>query len=448
MKILSMRTRFILLCLASIALLGFALAVVTGYAVHRKRMAVEYETRRLIQVNGQKLVRQLEETLSKESASEQESKPSRVSDSALAALRKHLESMDQPFKVYYRIEDLSGKHSIEHEIISLTPNTASASNDPPDTVHSERFMVHWNEQEVGELVVGATEEMVLEQIREYGSDISTVLTMLTAAMFVLMVATFYLLWKAFQHWMQLEHDRERQERMAYIGTLAGGLAHEIRNPLNAMNINLDLIREELEDPREDLRQRTGEMISLLQNEARQLNHTLSDFLSYAMPRNDVMGACDIAAVARQTAALLRPEYERKGAELHVEAPDNLTLLGGSERLSKALANLLLNALQAMRPDDEDDSAQQATARTDLRVKQNGETCVIDVRDTGPGISPDQREKVFEVFHSTKKGGSGFGLAIALRTVESHDGALRIMDVPEGETGAWFRIELPIRKAGN
>ena len=223
--------------------------------------------------------------------------------------------------------------------------------------------------------------------------------------------------------------------MAYVGTLASGLAHEIRNPLNAMNVNLAVINEEIEEqPSETAKRRKG-VIESLQRQISQLNTTLTNFLRFALPAKIQIAKINLIELLRDTLALLEPEMRQKGIRYELQAPETCDLPADPNALRQVFMNVLLNAIQALT---------RGEKHIDINVDVHDRLCRVAIADTGEGIPEEQLESIFEVFHSTKPGGSGFGLAIARRIVSDHGGRIWAENV-DG-SGARIVIELPLKSA--
>jgi signal transduction histidine kinase len=222
--------------------------------------------------------------------------------------------------------------------------------------------------------------------------------------------------------------------LAFLGALAGGLVHEIRNPLSTLNLNLQLMEEEWEGSEDTRAQRTLDRIHVLRREVLRLEEILDDFLRYAGMRRLDVAEVDLNRVLTETTEFFAPECARAKVDLVFYPDPRLPFLPLDERLFKqAIVNLLLNAVQAM----EGRSGAQLIVRTRLE----GDLARIDVIDTGPGIPEGDRERVWDVYFSTKRGGTGLGLPTARRIAEEHGGTLTF-DTELGK-GTDFILRLPL-----
>ena len=220
-----------------------------------------------------------------------------------------------------------------------------------------------------------------------------------------------------------EEARVARERLAVLGEFAAGVAHEIRNPLSSMRMTLQLLADGAAG-------KDAEDLVLLLDEVRRLEGSVEDLLLYAGKPALERKPVDLAAVARDAARLLGRQGAHLGVAIRVEeAPGTPPAAGDAPRLRTCVANLVLNAVQA--------SPRGAEVR--VAVARGGRGVVLDVSDSGPGIPPDLRDRVFEPFFSGRPGGTGLGLAVTRRLVEAHGGTISFASGPAGTV---FRAELP------
>ncbi|MFI5165281.1 MAG: sensor histidine kinase [Thermoanaerobaculales bacterium] len=237
------------------------------------------------------------------------------------------------------------------------------------------------------------------------------------------------IWHLVQRNARLEEKRRLAEELAALGSLAANLAHEIRNPLNALSINLELLEEDLSSS-----QRAPDTVGLARREVGRLSRLVNDFLVYARPTAPVKEKFGAGDLLREVAALLLPTCTRFGVELTVEY-GNAIIQGDRGQLGQVLVNLALNAVQAL------DGC--ATKQVVLRARDAGDQVALEVADTGPGIPDAEMERVREAFYTRRKGGTGLGLAIADRIITAHGGTLELVNRPGG--GLIARATVP--KAG-
>ena len=238
-------------------------------------------------------------------------------------------------------------------------------------------------------------------------------------------------WHLVKRNAQLDAKRRLHEELAALGSLAANLAHEIRNPLNAISINLELLEEDLES-----RKTPVETVGMARREVGRLSRLVNDFLVYARPSPPVLETFDAGALLHDVSALLAPACERAGVEL-VVAGEGVTVRADRGQLSQVVVNLALNAVQAMNGG--------AVRRVELLARRDGERVVLEVADTGPGIVKAELARVREAFFTRRKGGTGLGLAIADRIVTAHGGTLELANRPQG--GLVAKVVLPGGVAG-
>jgi signal transduction histidine kinase len=217
--------------------------------------------------------------------------------------------------------------------------------------------------------------------------------------------------------------------------LAAGIAHEVRNPLNALQINLRILEQELHDVVADRGAHVYVVLSKIANEVASLDNFVSEFLRFARPPRLKLEALQVKSLLADLTTFLAPELAKKNLKLRValdKGPAHVT--ADNFQLKHAVLNLILNAVQAT----------PAGGTISVETGQEGDQLAIEVGDTGEGIPPDKLERVFDVFFTMREGGTGLGLPIARRIVEEHGGTLTLAPRPRGGTTA--RILLPVRAA--
>jgi two-component system, NtrC family, sensor histidine kinase HydH len=232
------------------------------------------------------------------------------------------------------------------------------------------------------------------------------------------------------------------DRDVFLGRIAGGLAHEIKNPLSTMSINLALLEEEFtrsarnrdsDKPEPTAREkRCLKRIVTLQREISRLEDIVNDFLVYARGGEVNRSAHSILDVVREVLEFVHTEDDLQGIRQHVELPTSFPLAVIDPGLMRqALMNLVVNARQAMPMGGE----------LIVRVQRDGSHAIITITDTGVGMSAADVEHCFDAYWSTKKTGTGLGLATTRRIIQEHDGTISV--VSEIGRGTSFRIVLPL-----
>jgi signal transduction histidine kinase len=244
-----------------------------------------------------------------------------------------------------------------------------------------------------------------------------------------MAAIFYTQHRHLRETRRLEAEIERRERLSTLGGMAAGVAHEIRNPLNAVSMGLQRLRGEFETAQDDEYRR---LLDLIQGEVRRLNGIVEEFLSLARPLTLDLRATAVADLVAEVTGLVEAEATGAGVKIERGLPADLPpVRADRDRLKQVLLNLSLNALEAM--------PGGGTLR--LAASAARQALTITVSDTGTGIAPEMRGRLFEPYVTSKARGVGLGLAIARRIVEAHGG--RITAESEPGQGTRFRIALPL-----
>jgi len=225
-------------------------------------------------------------------------------------------------------------------------------------------------------------------------------------------------------------------RLAAISRLTGGVAHEIKNPLNAIALRLELLRARLGEPDHEL---SGE-IDILSKEVLRLDRVVKTFLDFSRPLDVHLQEIDLGMLAREVTEFVTPQARLAKIEVDFSAPSEPALMrGDSDLLKQAVLNLVTNAIDAMNhPPD-------AGGRLGVRVERaqfekGDDKLILEVSDTGPGIPPELRDKVFQLYFTTKTAGSGIGLAMTYRAVQLHNGTISFKS--EAGSGTTFRLEFP------
>ncbi len=229
--------------------------------------------------------------------------------------------------------------------------------------------------------------------------------------------------------LRASHEQLRHaDRLSSIGEIAAGLAHEIRNPLAGVKGALEIITS---------RAATGspesEFGTLAAREIARLDDLISEFLTYARPHDPERRDVDMFDVLDRVVSLISAEAERHGVAIEVNRTHVPHVLVDSEQMAQVFFNIVLNAVQVTPPG----------GRVQITVTADSQTLTIDVLDQGPGIKPEHLAKVFEPFFSTKKAGTGLGLSVSQRIVQSHHGRI---DIIQPDRGTLVRVLLPLDAA--
>ena len=219
------------------------------------------------------------------------------------------------------------------------------------------------------------------------------------------------------------------ERLAAVGRITAGVAHEVKNPLNSMRLWLENLKESL-PPETDMEARQA--VNVLDAEIDRLDAVVKRFLDFARPMDVRLEATQLADLLREVLEVAAPQLDQAKVQVATLLPiDVPEVFVDRALLKQAVLNLVLNAVDAM-PNG---------GQLQLTLSRRGEMAEITVGDTGKGIPMEHRQKVFQLFFTTRPGGSGIGLASTFRIVQLHNGSIDF--TTELGRGTTFRIELPL-----
>jgi signal transduction histidine kinase len=236
---------------------------------------------------------------------------------------------------------------------------------------------------------------------------------------------------AYRRLITLERRTRAAERLAELGTLTGGLAHEIKNPLSTVQLNLQLLQEDL-SPDDPAYTRIVNRLSTVRNETSRLRAILDDFLRYAGRMELERKPIELNSLLEEIVDFFAPQAHLQHVQLRLKKSDSPIIAQIDSKLIKqAVLNLMINSLHAM----------QNGGELILSLTSTPHDAIIDVIDTGGGIPSDAVERIFHVYYSTKKSGTGLGLPMAKRIADEHGGSLTVKSEPG--KGTDFTLRLPL-----
>ena len=229
-----------------------------------------------------------------------------------------------------------------------------------------------------------------------------------------------------------ERHREEmahQERMAHLGEMGAVLAHEIRNPLAGIKGYSQLLQEQVQESQH------AAYLELIVTETLRLEELVSALMAYSRQEQAPPEPVDLSTLLGHCLAIILPEADACRVIPHSTLPEGIVVSGNRNSLEQVILNIFKNALQAM-PDG---------GQLTIEAYRSPKTVVVTIADTGPGIRPEDRERIFEPFHTTKPRGTGLGLAVCRKIVAEHGGTITVGGEPG--TGANFTITLPLKGKG-
>jgi signal transduction histidine kinase len=240
------------------------------------------------------------------------------------------------------------------------------------------------------------------------------------------------------HLRELESKLHQVEKAAVVGRLAAAIAHEIRNPLNYINLTLDHLRSSFapEDPAK--RETFERLATQLKSEVQRINRHITDFLKYSRPSTLELEPLDLRVEAEDALRVIAGQAAERGVDTRIEDERDLPMVtADKDSLRSVFTNLLINSLEAIDGDG-------GSVEVKLMADKPNRAC-IQIKDTGRGIAQADIAKVFEPYYSTKETGTGLGLAIVKKAVDDHGGSISVSS-KEG-SGTTFTITLPVKPEG-
>lgn len=214
-------------------------------------------------------------------------------------------------------------------------------------------------------------------------------------------------------------EAEPRQEPGLIETLAAGVAHEVRNPLNSVQINLSILEQELSELVTDRQAHVFAVLAKIAAEIKRLDDFVSEFLRFARPPKLNIERSPVRILLADLAAFITPECSKKGVALSLDLGGPETARVDGFQLKQGILNLILNALQAT----------PAGGHVVLRASGDKRRLEVSVSDDGEGMSPETREKAFTPFFTTREEGTGLGLPLVRRIAEQHGGSVEVFSTP-------------------
>ena len=227
---------------------------------------------------------------------------------------------------------------------------------------------------------------------------------------------------------RIENELDLSRRLAAIGRLTSGVAHEVKNPINAIVVHLELLREKMREVDPNTRRH----MDIIGSEIHRLDRVVQTLVDFNRPVELRLSSFDLRRLVEEVAMLAAPEAALLGVEVKTQiGRDSLPVKADNDLVKQALLNVVLNGVQAM----------ENGGVLTIQARRDDATASIEVRDQGPGIAPQIQDKIFNLYFTTKKAGSGIGLAMTYRVLQMHSGSLDF--TTELGTGTTFRLFFPL-----
>jgi signal transduction histidine kinase len=259
--------------------------------------------------------------------------------------------------------------------------------------------------------LGQVAEKVAEGNLEYGAPVSGPKEMRTLSQ------TFNEMLSGLRSKRNLEELLQRAERSAVVGRLASGIAHEIRNPLNFINLSIDHLRASFAPKEEPSRAQYIHMLTTIKDELARLNRLVTDFLGYGRPAKLKIREIDARSLIEEVRDLVNTQAEQQGVTVNIEqnGHGDAKLHGDPELIKTCFSNLMINAIQAM----------PSGGALNVSLRPDNGFLEIKFADTGVGIMPEDLGQIFEPYYSTKDTGIGLGLPLTKKIIEEHGGKINV-----------------------
>jgi signal transduction histidine kinase len=258
---------------------------------------------------------------------------------------------------------------------------------------------------------GRTIQIALDFIEERGQRIGALLTLRDA-----------------ESVHRIEDEIELSRRLAAIGRLTSGVAHEVKNPINAIVVHLEVLRQKMKEIDPDTRRH----VDVIGSEIQRLDRVVQTLVDFTRPVDLRLSDMDLRRVVEDVAALASPAAERHNVIIERQASQEaLPVRVDADLVKQAILNIVLNGLQAM----------PQGGKLRISSRRDGEGALLTIRDQGAGIPENIRDKVFNLYFTTKTGGSGIGLAMAYRVVQLHHGSVEFTSIMEHGTTFYLRFPL-------
>jgi signal transduction histidine kinase len=231
---------------------------------------------------------------------------------------------------------------------------------------------------------------------------------------------------------RIEDELEISRRLAAVGRLTSGVAHEVKNPINAIVVHLELLRQKMNAAEPD----TKRHVDVIGTEIRRLDRVVQTLVDFTRPMELRLMETDLRRLVDDVISLASPDAEKHGVHIVRRITDETLPVKIDVDLTKqAILNIMINGMQAM------NTPPRSGGNLTITLRRNDSEAEISITDEGGGIPPEIQEKIFNLYFTTKKGGSGIGLPMAYRVVQLHNGSMNFQTTPG--VGTTFQLRFPL-----
>ncbi|MDD5520096.1 MAG: HAMP domain-containing sensor histidine kinase [Kiritimatiellae bacterium] len=235
-----------------------------------------------------------------------------------------------------------------------------------------------------------------------------------------------------QREMRREKQRREQEHLVFAGVLANGIAHDFRNPMSSLRLDVQMIEKEVSSPNNRNPEKLSKLTQRVVNTMNRMDKVFQEFLYLSKPVPKALDRIQLSGCIKDCVEMLAAGYEQAGVRIEQHISDyNIEIMADQTSLRRAIINVLTNALQFSKKGD----------TVSLRLTSQENNALLEIIDQGPGIPISERKKIFDMFVSSRPSGTGLGLFLARTAVERAGGNIKVIDIPAG--GSCFRITLPL-----
>jgi signal transduction histidine kinase len=341
---------------------------------------------------------------------------SRADNSVVAAIRR--KNLEKPEGLQIMLAAFQGKRGASYETVDGVRNFCVA------------VPIQLGGQNWGAVVLYRNLEPTYVTVRTANRRIVWV----TSLTFVALITSIGgLLWLATIEVRRAREAEAKHSRLALMGTMATSVAHEIRNPLNSLNLSIEYMKRRARgaEAKQDGSADLADDLASMQHEVHRLEQVVRDFSDLSREPRVEPQRVSLRGAIEHVLKLFQPMAQQQGIRLESQLRDGDALVDVDlKRMEQVLINLVKNAIEAT----------PAKGTVSIRTSKDNARLLLDVSDTGKGIAPDEQALIFEPFHSTRSHGLGLGLFLSKRLVEAHRGALTMTSQPGA--GTTFRISLP------